>query len=523
MTPAVIARLMAEILAPEADALILDPGGGGGALSRAVLDENGSIPKQSLTIVETDPAMVERLRSDSHLHGAEIIEAEFIRWSLDMILGRRRWTHIIANPPYLNFHDYDRRVIELVNSRTGLKMSKLANLYAVFVLLSARLLAPGGKMVFITPTEIFTTNYGKRTLNSLAPSVSLRAVVVFEAEAEPFEDANTSSCITLFERSKMPAAAVEIRSLASSVRSDEPHPFSSVRLVESGQLLLNPKLALSQDNPLADLPPSAVTALGTLVRASRGIATGSNSFFAVPDDVRQRIDPRGEVTVPVIARAQDIGKSIHLTPSFFESLRSRGARRWLFYVPDGSRELPAEAAAYVRAAEGRGVSHRYLCQNRRPWYSSEPQDPPLALVRVFGRDGLRIALNEVGVRTLTCCHRLHHHKPARINSAGLLLLACYLVSSKGQRAAATQYRHYGSGLTKLEPRDLEGVPVPDLRKLDTAEVEELASSAQKEILASGEMSQTFDRITEVMFERLRLGLSLPRPVGRGDLRSWVQS
>ena len=81
----------------------------------------------------------------------ELLGADFINWTTDRFGGLRLteppvFTHIIMNPPY-------RKVASSSRERSLLRYVGIdvPNLYAAFLTLGMRLLAPGGQMVAITP------------------------------------------------------------------------------------------------------------------------------------------------------------------------------------------------------------------------------------------------------------------------------------------------------------------------------------------------------------------------------------
>jgi adenine-specific DNA-methyltransferase len=499
-TPLDVARFMAHCLDAQSLSTILDPGAGAAALSLAVLEVTREVPPQSLTLVEIDPAAASRLQSDPRISGAQVVISDFIPWAIQQVRAGRSWDRIIANPPYLNFHDFDRDTLGAVNVLLGTKLNKLSNLFAGFILLSARLLAPGGRMVFITPTELFTTNYGRRTLGSLAKGVRLSRVIVFDSETEPFSDADTSACVSVFEREEREKdTAVEVQRVTERNGDTGLWQVSAPRKISQTRLLAHPKEVIWSEDHLGKIPPSLLTRLGDLVRVSRGIATGANSFFVLDSATREEVDPGGKYTVPVIFKSQDLGQSLVFDTASFRALNREGNRCWLLYLSAHDR-LPVSVAAYIAEGEKQGVAARYLCKVRTPWWVTETQKTPLAFVPVFTRTGIRFILNRASARTLTCCHRVYARPGQNVSEDTLLLLACYMKSAEGRNAAAREYRHYGSGLLKLEPRDLENVLVPDFRLLTPEERAHLASRAKEIAGRRGDISSACDAIVEQMLD-----------------------
>jgi adenine-specific DNA-methyltransferase len=497
MTPPDVAEFMADLLAPEVVSTVLDAGAGRGELSLAILRRFPALSPKQLSLVETDPSLAGSLRTDPRLVGASVLWTDFIGWAADAIRAGHRWDRIIANPPYLNYHDYNRESIGTVNAATGFGFSQLSNSYALFLALSSRLLARGGRMVFITPTELLTTNYGGHTLRAVCSALDLERIVVFDPGAEPFERAATSSCVSSFRRREIRTESVEIDHVLSRPDSETAWTFAGARTVQLGAFLAAPKEAVWGDREAAGETQAKLCPLGALVRASRGIATGANSFFVLDAATRSRIDPQGCCTVPVISHARDLGPKLVFTSQDFAHLSESGSRCWLLYLV-GREEIPPETKLYLETYKASEVRRAYLCRKRDPWYSSEIQEIPAGFVRVFGRDGMKVVINLSEARTLTCFHRLYHHSPPRIPEDRLLLLAIFLTSSLGERAASAQYRRYGSGLLKLEPADLERILVPDLRRVPPSDAVNLLRAAEEATVGGSIPEPRLDQIAKAI-------------------------
>ncbi len=91
-------------------------------------------------------------------------------------------------------------------------------------------------------------------------------------------------------------------------------------------------------------------------------------------------------------------------------------------------------------------------------------------VAVFSRKNVKFILNTSGAKNLTCFHGLYA-KPGFENLAPLLVL--FLNSSGGREVFAQVNRFYGDGLNKLEPKDVEAMPCPEMPTPRRADAEKL--------------------------------------------------
>ena len=75
-----------------------------------------------------------------------------------------------------------------------------------------------------------------------------------------------------------------------------------------------------------------------------------------------------------------------------------------------------------------------------------------------------------GAKNLTCFHGLYA-KPGFEALASLLVL--FLNSTGGREAFMQVNRFYGDGLNKLEPKDVEAMPCPEMPTIRSADADEL--------------------------------------------------
>ena len=199
-TPAPVAALLAGMFdVPAGPLRVLDPGAGVGSLTAALVDrsrdENWPVTLD-LTAVEVDedllPALKETLHECEDLPlttSATLHSSDFIAWGCDRLdeglfaAESEPFDLAILNPPYrkLDTDSIDRRRL----SSIGIEAT---NLYAAFVALSLRMLAPGGQMVAITPRSFCNGPYFKTFRKELLRSAALRRVHVLDSRDKAFRD-----------------------------------------------------------------------------------------------------------------------------------------------------------------------------------------------------------------------------------------------------------------------------------------------------------------------------------------------
>ncbi len=190
-SPKDIAEFMAELLIPHpngAPIRLLDPGAGSGILGLAAsqrLLQLGA-PSVELIAIEAEPAMAQALLdtapeiarlTNGRLH-LTVIEDDFL------LLGQPELFQaaippvdlVIANPPYFKMSPS--------LSRGG----DAPNIYARFMHVASRLLAPTGRMCFIVPRSFASGFYFRRFRKQLHSTLTLERVHLFSSRSEAFRD-----------------------------------------------------------------------------------------------------------------------------------------------------------------------------------------------------------------------------------------------------------------------------------------------------------------------------------------------
>ncbi|TSA48050.1 MAG: SAM-dependent methyltransferase [Deltaproteobacteria bacterium] len=206
LTPATIARFMASLFSPNRldHVRILDAGAGAGVLFSAYLETLASEGRRPLSIevvaYENDRGILPELAQTmarceaacgragiafhGEVRGEDFVAAAIARTEEGLFAGPgERFTHAILNPPYkkINGQSATRKRLDA----TGMEVS---NLYAAFVWLAARMLAPGGELAAITPRSFCNGPYFRRFRFALLEMMSLRRIHVFESRKKAFSD-----------------------------------------------------------------------------------------------------------------------------------------------------------------------------------------------------------------------------------------------------------------------------------------------------------------------------------------------
>ncbi|HVY88435.1 MAG TPA: N-6 DNA methylase [Hyphomonadaceae bacterium] len=476
-TPQLVARFMVRWACVGEPRSFLDPALGLGIFLRELVAlKLRHVPRVSAYEIEAELAACVMHALAASLPQLHVELNDFVLAPIS-----ERFDAIVANPPYIRHHSlpYGPDVFEGIGAPHRVRLSRLTNIYALFLLRSLRLLSERGRMAFITPAEFLNADFGVPVKAAMLGSKHLDAIIYFDHADLLFEGTLTTAAITLFDAGRSPERPVRLIHVSDGADLDEVLAQLTIHDTggSNGHCWSMHACRTDELDPSTKWRPHFVAGvthrkskhprLGEFVRTRRGIATGANSFFTLTETERLAHGLSDAEVVPCMTKAGYV-KSLEFLDRDFESIRKEDKKSWLINL---SEPLSHAGRAYVKLGEERGISARFLPRCRSPWYSNETAPPAPIWVGVFSRGGFRFVLNKAGIRSLTTFHGIY---PAFAEETLLKALVAMLVSPSGAAELHDAKRVYGGGLDKLEPRDLLTVRLPDPRQLRDGQVDALA-------------------------------------------------
>lgn len=480
-TPNYIAEFMASWVNQDKPKNVLDPAVGTGIFLENVAKTSDSA-LSGLWGFDIDPIILDACQirlalqrlSDDMLH---LLQQDFITMGSYFA---EKVDAVICNPPYLNFHDFDRNGLgKHVEERCGVRLSRLTNIYVLFFLQSLTLVKDGGRLAFITPSEFLYTGYGEELKEFLLSNATLDSLILVDFEFSVFNKALTTAVLTLFRKGipkpRHKVRFIRMHSWSSAkellkVTTEGVENSEKYRIVEVYQDQLNPKrkwleyfVGIRNGHVLDRLVP-----LQRLAEIDRGIATGFNKYFVLSRSEMRKWKIEDRFVVPVVSNALQV-KGYHFTVDDWNRLAENDEKVYLLYI----FEQPSQNLRnYITYGEQIGANQRYLTKHRFPWYSMERKEPAKVLATVFHRKEMRFILNNTNARNLAAFHCVNPRFDEVVMVKALL---AYLNSDLCRESQTTTRREYGGGLHKFEPRDLEHIPTLDITSLSKKDIESLAS------------------------------------------------
>ncbi len=462
-TPPGVAEFMVRFGLAGGARTVLDPACGLGIFMKKSL----SLGADRVTGIDSDPTMVNACHLDMTAGGAA---GRFELRNEDYLSGYddpEKVDFLVCNPPYLNFHRFDRGLIRRASEEAGVRFSALTNIYALFMVRAGRSVRAGGRIAFITPSEFLYTGYGKALKRFLLGNFTIDSFVTFDFGRPAFgAGVLTTATITLMVN-RRPGKGHRVKFVRAADASALGRR-AAARGTRQGSM--DPDAKWQRYFPGAGIPELAdgLVPLREEAGVKRGIATGSNEFFTVSERERAEWGIEDRFLAPVVSRASQ-ARGYAVTRRDMAELGRAGQKVHLFCCAGSPSE---SAQKYIARGEGMGVHERYLCAHRAPWYSVEKREPAPILATAFSRDYMRFVHNRAKCLNLASYHGIYPKSP---DPAAIKALLCYLNSDLSAAVQVYYRREYGNGLHKFEPGDLLDLPVLPVSRLGKGDVSDLAS------------------------------------------------
>jgi adenine-specific DNA-methyltransferase len=398
------------------------------------------------------------LGMDASIDVSDFFDVKLERGSLDAIVG---------NPPYVRFQAFNgesRAKAQRAALAAGVKLSGLSSSWAAFTVRCAELVKPGGRLGFVLPAELLTTNYAGPVRSYLMRRFESVRLVMFDERVFP---GVLAEVVLLLAEGKGPTDCVKV-SQARNLNALGDPPITHWRPADP-EIKWSPAL----------LPTEAAETYATLLNAQAfgqldswgatdlGMVTGNNRYFCLtPHEARELGLSERE-----LVRISPPGSS-HLRGLAF------GERAWLDMAEEGSRvflfapkesldsPLSDAAAAHIKDGEDRGVDTAYKCRVRSPWWRVPGIRRPDLFLTYMNQDTPRLVTNTAGVAYLNSVHGVT--LDAEHRDLGRDVLPVAALNTVTLLGAELVGRSYGGGILKLEPKEADMLPVPSPRIVEDA-------------------------------------------------------
>jgi hypothetical protein len=416
--------------APAEHARVLDPGAGRGAFVDGIIRwcEAHAAPLPLITAVESDLAHVRFLRERySRIPNVEVKAQDFLTGLPNL------YDYVIGNPPYVALTALSAAERDTYRGSFSTAVGRF-DLYLLFFEQALRLLACGGRLVFVTPEKFLYVNTAA-PLRTLLASLSVEELEFLPEDT--FQSLTTYPVITTLGKADI-SRVMRIVTREGMVRHVGLRPGGQSWLPVINGVGTGSSLRILQD---------------ACLRISCGVATGADAVFIQRTD---QVDPE----LRSFSRPAISGRDI----SFDAPLRVRDAML-MPYALDG-RLLPENELGVLGDYLSREDVQRKLrgrtCVRTKPWYAFH-ENPPL-------RDLLRPKLlcKDIGARPFFAAdrsgmiiprHSVYYLVPH--DESGLSDLLTYLNSTEAAEWLQAHCQRAANGFIRLQSHVLKRLPIPE--------------------------------------------------------------
>lgn len=444
---------------------LLEPSCGDGAfLAAAAEADTGSL--RLLSGCELDSA--EAAKAKQRLHGqtkkrVEIHDGDFLRWFLFRSPDAPRFDAVLGNPPFIRYQylpEEQQLLAEKVFARFGLPFTRHTNAWVPFVVASLSLLAPGGRLAMVIPSEIFHIPHAQSLRRFLAAQCS--RVLVFDPEELWFDDALQGVVLLLAEKKQQPAdksRGVAVQPVEDrAILTENPAQYFDGGDYINGDSIQGkwmPVFLGQRERALLKGLRSAkgIAPFAKIASVDVGIVTGANKFFLVPDAV-VREHGMERWSHPMFGRSEHVAGLIY-DEANHEANREAGLpTNFLWFEGEEMHRYPARVQNYLRSGEKEGLPGRYKCSVRTPWFKvPSVYSSPVAMLK-RAHHFPRLVLNRVGAYSTDTAYRIQ----PLAGSAESLVYSFF--NSLTCLCAELEGRHYGGGVLELVPSEIERLLLP---------------------------------------------------------------
>lgn len=424
---------------------MLDPSCGDGRFIRGHRNSVG---------IEQDPRAA--LQAMTVAPWALIHEGDFFAWASNT---EERFDCAAGNPPFIRYQtfkgDVRDRALNLC-AKLGARFSGLASSWAPFLVATASLLRPGGRMAFVVPAEIGHAPYASPLLEYLIEHFDIVHVVAVRKKLFP----DLSEDCWLLYAEGFGGSTTELRFTnveRFSVSKRPPRTFERIAISEwrAWKRRLRPFLMPRAARELYRLVADDATShrFGDLATIGIGYVSGANDFFHLRPSLAEKLDIPRQLLHPTVRNGRALPPKL-LNASVVNKWVRDDEPIYLLRLPK-TADVPTPVRKYLDTEEGRTAREAYKCRVRTPWYSvPDVQIPDFFLTYMSGR-AAGLVRNSAGC---TCTNSVHSVRLRDRQNLGQLydLWDTPFV----QLSCELEGHPLGGGMLKLEPREATEIVLP---------------------------------------------------------------
>ena len=425
---------------------------------------------------------------------------------------------VVGNPPYVRHHllkGARRSVARDAALSSGHDLSEKSSYWGYFVLHAVRCLKPGGRLAFVLPMSLLTTDYADTVRAVLFQGFGRTRVIIMDQRL--FEGAEERSVVILADGWSTPNEGVSIerardaQALSAAV-TEVPAKWNGHALLDNRNSWRRELVAEDASQLMEQVRAKPqVRLLGDIADISLGVVTGANDYFVRPSSHMRESNALPRQRYRILSGVRGVGGLV-ADRQTFEARRRKGEPCELLLLRKGDERTGVRG--YLQSTAAERAKTAYKCRAREPWFVLGPQVPPSAFLTPLSGPYPRLILNGWRLDCTNTLYRVNWKPPITTRQAQLVALS--VVSSLGSLSAELAGRVYAGGALKLEPRDARkvSVVVSDAPTKDMS----LCFAQVSKLLSTGDWVQAQALADDFVLGRvLGIGKTLVRRLQRATL------
>jgi len=392
---------------------------------------------------------------------AAIHYGDFFSWAKDT---HERFDCAAGNPPFIRYQRFNgtvRKTALEVCASHGASFSGLSSSWAPFLVATASLLKPGGRLAFVVPAEIGHAPYAQPVLSYMARHFETVQVIAIERKVFPelSEDCWLLYCAGFGGQSNhlLLSLMTQFGYMRSPPKTDVEISLEEWRRwnCRLRPFLLSPHARhlyerLSRCNSAARL--------GNLARVGIGYVTGANDFFHLrPSEAEARGIPE-KYLQPTVRNAKALtGQAV--TKSTVQKWCRRDDAVLLLRLRAGA-DLPRAVRDYLESPAGQTARTGYKCRNRNPWYVVPDVRIPDAFLTYMSGNEPALVANRARCAATNSMHVID--LKGNVSVTELQKMWRHPLT---QLSCEIEGHPLGGGILKIEPREASRVVLLDNGKM----------------------------------------------------------
>lgn len=380
---------------------------------------------------------------------AMIHDGDFFTWAAET---EERFEAAAGNPPFIRYQRFTgsvRKTALSLCARLGARFSSLTSSWAPFLVATASLLKPGGRMAFVVPAEIGHAPYAVPLLEYMARN--FERVQIVPVRDKIFTDLSEDCWLMYAEGFGGSCNRFSLSPVITFRRSlKPPQPTTEVSLANwrAWNYRLRPYLMGNAAREIyrAFAEDESTVRLGEVARVGIGYVTGANDFFHLRPSVAQGLQIPGELLKPAVRNGRALTAD-SVTPAMVKNWIKADEPVMLLRLQK-DQELPKTVRQYLDSPEAREAQLGYKCRMRDPWYVVPDVTVPDGFLSYMSGAGASFVANRAGCVCTNSVHAVHMTGKMSLTEAQrrwnnpITRLSCEV-----------EGHPLGGGMLKIEPRE----------------------------------------------------------------------